>query len=80
MTEAELREGKITETLIVGLDHPGEESWALKPRTINGKELQNWQQGPSLHEFLKQMRSQGWHFASGHRSKIEFSREQKAEN
>lgn len=33
---------------------------SLKPRAIDGNELANWQDGPDVAVFIKQMEKEGW--------------------
>ncbi len=35
----------------------------LKPRSVDGTELPDWENGPGMLEYLKQKGAQGWHIA-----------------
>jgi hypothetical protein len=45
------------EYLTVGFDVTPE---GTKPRTMNNRELSNWQQGPGLYEFINELGEQEW--------------------
>ncbi len=32
----------------------------LKPRSVDGKELVNWNEGPNFFDYLKQLTDEGW--------------------
>jgi len=36
----------------------------VRPRFVNGKELENWDEGPGLPEYLNQLGDEGWELAS----------------
>lgn len=32
----------------------------MKPRRVDGQELVNWEQGPTMAQYIKQMQADGW--------------------
>ncbi len=43
----------------------------LKPRFIDGQELPNWQEGPEILDYIRQMANEWWLLAGGHISNRE---------
>jgi hypothetical protein len=46
----------------------------IRPRFVDGKELEDWEEGPGLPEFLDQQGEQGWELASVSGSVLYFKR------
>ncbi len=52
------------ERLIVEFAFPSDECWELKPRTINGRDVPQWADGPSMLEFIDRVQREGWRLVS----------------
>lgn len=45
-----------------------------KPRFVDGKELQNWQEGPEMAAYIRQLMHDGWHLTEGNSRVLTFER------
>ncbi len=47
----------------------------LKLRFVDGQEIPNWQEGPEMAAYTKQLMDEGWHFRGGSGRELIFERQ-----
>ncbi len=47
---------------------------ASKPRFVDGHELPNWQEGPEMVEYIRQLKNEGWNLRAGNSCMLIFER------
>jgi hypothetical protein len=52
--------GNGSEHMVIAFKAPHRRSSCVKPYSVNGQELPDWRDGPSLAEYLQAMHKQGW--------------------